>query len=184
MIERQVSELDRWIHELREDELQKRLRDLDARIEEIDEQNRSLLREKAALTVEREQSQEALNFKQRWLEIAERVAIMQTIPSFVDGSQPQEEKPRRGKDSIRALLRQFPRETEWTAPRVLEELVKRGWAERDDTHAVQVNLSRMAREGELHRPSRGVYRLPPDEAERQGATTAKPLSILDPVEEA
>lgn len=178
-----MSELDRWIQELREEELQKRIRDLDARIAELRESEHELRRERAALTVEREQSQEALDFKQRWLDIAQRVAMLQTpVSGFDDGRDP-DEKPRRGRDSVRALMRNFPRETEWTAPRVLEELVKRDWADRDDTHAVQVNLSRMAREGELDRPARGVYRLPPVKAEGQGTASAAPLSILDPAEE-
>jgi hypothetical protein len=61
-----------------------------------------------------------------------------------------------GRAAIRELLRQHSPDKEWTIPTVADAM---GLA-KEHHHAIQVHLGRMARDGELQRPRKGVYRLP------------------------
>lgn len=64
-----------------------------------------------------------------------------------------------GRAAIRKLLSEHPPDREWTIPEVAEAL----GLSKQQHHAIQVHLSRMARDNELVRPRKGVYRLPPTE---------------------
>lgn len=81
-----------------------------------------------------------------------------------------------GRAAIRTLLAAHSRHREWTTPSVAEAM----GLGKEHHHAIQVHLSRMARDGELLRPRKGVYRLLPEgrspegEGTRDGFTSATP----------
>jgi hypothetical protein len=66
--------------------------------------------------------------------------------------------PFRGRDAIRRVIAQTPARRNWTIPDMLDAIHKRGWTA--NTHAVQVNLSRMYRDGELEKDGVGIYAVP------------------------
>jgi hypothetical protein len=66
--------------------------------------------------------------------------------------------PFRGRDAIRQVMRETPGKRTWTISEMLEAILKRGWT--GNTHSVQVNLSRMYRDGELDKDGVGVYAVP------------------------
>jgi hypothetical protein len=66
--------------------------------------------------------------------------------------------PFRGRDAIRQILSETPEKRTWTIAEMLEAILRRGWV--GNTHSVQVNLSRMYRDGELDKESVGVYAVP------------------------
>lgn len=66
--------------------------------------------------------------------------------------------PFRGREAVRKVIEQTPDRSKWTIPEMLAAIQKRGWIA--NTHAVQVNLSRMFRDGELEKDGVGVYVVP------------------------
>lgn len=66
--------------------------------------------------------------------------------------------PFRGREAIRRVIASEPNRQTWTIPEMLDAILKRGWTA--NTHAVQVNLSRMYRDGELEKGGTGVYVVP------------------------
>jgi hypothetical protein len=70
-------------------------------------------------------------------------------------------KPFRGRAAIRKVIEQNPKHQKWTIPEMLAALHERGWTA--NTHSVQVNLSRMHRDGELGKDGTGVYVVPDKE---------------------
>lgn len=79
-----------------------------------------------------------------------------------------------GRAAIRKLFAEHFPDTEWTTPTVAEAM----GLGKEHHHAIQVHLSRMARDGELLRPRKGVYTLPPEgrtpEGEEGGGGPATP----------
>jgi hypothetical protein len=63
--------------------------------------------------------------------------------------------PFRGREAIRKVLNATQEKDTWTIPEMLDAILKRGWTA--NTHAVQVNLSRMYRDGELSKVGTGIY---------------------------
>jgi hypothetical protein len=63
--------------------------------------------------------------------------------------------PLRGREAIRRVLAATPEKGTWTIPEMLKAIHDRGWIA--NTHAVQVNLSRMYRDGELSKAGTGIY---------------------------
>jgi hypothetical protein len=66
--------------------------------------------------------------------------------------------PYRGRDAIRQVFKEIPEKRTWTISEMLDAILKRGWT--GNTHSVQVNLSRMYRDGELDKEGIGVYTVP------------------------
>jgi hypothetical protein len=63
--------------------------------------------------------------------------------------------PFRGREAIRKVMAATPEKETWTIPEMLKAILDRGWTA--NTHAVQVNLSRMYRDGELSKAGTGIY---------------------------
>jgi hypothetical protein len=63
--------------------------------------------------------------------------------------------PFRGREAIRKVLVATPEKETWTIPEMLKAIQDRGWTA--NTHTVQVNLSRMYRDGELSKTGTGIY---------------------------
>lgn len=76
--------------------------------------------------------------------------------------------PFRGREAIRKVLAATPEKETWTIAEMLRAILDRGWP--TNTHAVQVNLSRMYRDGELSRVGVGLY-CQPDTRRRALAST-------------
>jgi hypothetical protein len=76
--------------------------------------------------------------------------------------------PFRGREAIRQIIKLTPNRTEWTIPDMLAAILGRGWTA--NTHSVQVNLSRMHREGELGKAGTGVYVVPQATDAQNGPT--------------
>jgi hypothetical protein len=66
--------------------------------------------------------------------------------------------PIRGREAIRKVIAATPEKETWTIAEMRRAIVDRGWIA--NTHAVQVNLSRMYRDGELSKAGTGIYCLP------------------------
>jgi hypothetical protein len=64
-------------------------------------------------------------------------------------------EPLRGRRAIREVLNANQHIRRWRIPDMLEAIRDRGWIA--NTHSVQVNLSRMYRDGELGKEGNGVY---------------------------
>jgi hypothetical protein len=104
--------------------------------------------------------------KIQMLELALSLATMGAAKE--KGSQPQENRrppgigsmsqPLRGREAIRRVIAATPEKDTWTIPEMLKAILDRGWAA--NSHAVQVNLSRMFRDGELTKAGTGIYCVP------------------------
>lgn len=164
-----LSELDRWLNSLDEQSVEHEIEGMEARVQFLEERVKQDRAETVDLMGRINRSRSALGIKRALageeapnlgvlmgaLLLGRRDPRQKVLPGMIDA-------PARGREAIRALMAEMPEIEEWTIPFVLSELAARGWADPDDDHAVQVSLSRMARSGELLRPRKGVYTLPPD----------------------
>lgn len=148
-----LPELHEWIAQLDELSLTARLKHLESELERIDVEIQEREAHRAALKETIETGYIAIRLKARWTQDAQQTieSTFGTPHTAVNGT------PARGREAIRALLREMPEVDRWTIQTVLRQLVKRGWADEDDEHSVGVSLSRMFRAGELYRPAHGVY---------------------------
>ena len=149
------TEADRWVASLDEAEIRAEAEALEAREQEL-VRRQVLIQSELARVQERLQKVTALvRFKAWWSPPPETESATETEEGVSA-----EPAPARGRASVRALMKVMPEVESWTIPKVLAELVERGWADKGDEHAVGVSLSRMARAGELVRVAKGVYQLP------------------------
>jgi hypothetical protein len=147
MTDATISELDRWLGSLDETRVAKELAEKEARAEELEARIRAEVADLHVLQDEIVKARTALDFKR-------------SLAPDPDPQQDAAPSPARGREAIRALMADMPEVTDWTTPKILAELVKRGWADPDDTKSVSLSLSRMYRAKELERPRKGHYRLP------------------------
>jgi hypothetical protein len=62
---------------------------------------------------------------------------------------------KRGRDAVMTIMRDSG-SRRWTATQMLDEMIERGWADgKGDYHAVQVAMSRLARDKKIARPAYG-----------------------------
>ena len=148
-------ELDAWLEKLDESKLRRRVEELEAEYERLGSEINA--REERRQTVQSniERGYGALRLKDRWGPQA--TIIDETIEAGMPAVTSNGDTPARGREAVRALMREMPDVGEWTIQTVLRELVKRGWADPDDKHSVGVSLSRMFRKGEVYRLRHGVY---------------------------
>jgi hypothetical protein len=165
--------IDRWLSSLVEEDILAEIEDLGRRAEEVVRQINELAAEHQRISVELKKAQEVLQMKRRW-----QPPITETVTNVATATQTADEAvvPRRGREAIRALMREHPGR-EWRPADILEALVERQWAEPDDIHSVQVSLSRLYRAEEIERPDRGVYRWPNVTANGVGGAIALPLRL-------
>ncbi len=124
----------------------------------------------AELTELRQEAQEL----ERRIEVREQALSMKRALSAETGASdedlailfPIRQKPngqgKRGRDAIRHIVATTDRR-EWSIPDMLAAIHERGWI--GNTHSVQVNLSRMHRDGEFGKNGMGIYVVPDASAE-------------------
>lgn len=168
-----TNEIDRWLASLNERRVADELEQMEQRVSELEERIKADTGELGDLRLRIAKSRNALAIKRAlvgrekpttWSTMLTMLAAA-TTASKGEGAL---DAPSRGREAVRALMKERPDVAEWTIGTVLSELVSRGWADPDDSHAVGVSLSRMARAGELERLRKGIYRLPrSDETESE-----------------
>jgi hypothetical protein len=103
------------------------------------------------------------------IEVREQALAMKRVFASEDGVEPEQASepqppspirrdlnpPFRGREAIRKVLAATPEKETWTIAEMLKAILDRGWTA--NTHAVQVNLSRMYRDEELSKVGMGVY---------------------------
>lgn len=134
-----TGKVEKWLQALPEEAIQTELENL--RNEALDLQRRIEVREQA-LTMKRALSEEAS--PEPDLE-----SLFPVRPTSNGG------EVKRGRDAIRTIIAALPHRTEWSIPDMLAAMHERGWPA--NTHSVQVNLSRMYRDGELTKHGTGIY---------------------------
>jgi len=171
-----TSDVEKWLAALPEKSIEVELEKL--RLEEREIQQRIAVREQA-LTIKRALS-------------AEDAGDADTVPPqrqrelsgqepAVDGDRPMigtVNPPMRGREAIRLIIKSTPNRTEWTIPDMLAAFHRRNWPA--NTHSVQVNLSRMHRDGELGKAGTGVYVVPQGNPAGEGGPTGTLDDFLSP----
>lgn len=149
-----TSDVEKWLAALPEKSIQDELSTLREQIAEI--QQRIEVREQA-LAIKRALASEEVEDEapETEREASGQVPAADTDRPRVGAVNP----PFRGREAIRQIIRSLPHRTEWTIPDMLSAIHERGWTA--NTHSVQVNLSRMHREGELGKAGTGIYVVPP-----------------------
>jgi|GEM_PF-4071169 len=139
-----TDEVEKWLESLPEESIEAELEQLRHKAKEI---NRGIEIREQALTMKRTFTHERRDqARGNW-------PVRQTRVFSPNA-------PFRGRDAIRKVIEETPEKRRWTISEMLEAILQRGWT--GNTHSVQVNLSRMYRDGELDKESVGVY-LAPDE---------------------
>ncbi|HWC48979.1 MAG TPA: hypothetical protein VG448_08880 [Solirubrobacterales bacterium] len=137
-----TDEVEKWLESLPEESIEAELEELRNQVSGI---NRAIEIREQALAMKRTFANERLDPRRgNW-------PVRQTRVFEASA-------PFRGRDAVRQVIRETPEKRTWTISEMLEAILKRGWA--GNTHSVQVNLSRMYRDGELDRESVGVYAVP------------------------
>jgi hypothetical protein len=147
-----TGKVEKWLESLPEESIEVELDELRHQAKEI---NRAIEIREQALGMKRTFTNERLDPRRgNWP--VRQTRVFEASPPF------------RGRDAIRQVIRETPEKRTWTISEMLEAILRRGWT--GNTHSVQVNLSRMYRDGELDKESVGVYAVPdelrasPDEA--------------------
>src|SRR5829696_6136826 len=154
------TDLDSWLSALDAHRVRSELTQMEARANKLAHEHRRIEDELTNIREEIEKARAALALKERFdrsesksVSRAGRAAgPVDEVPDTLAS-----ERPAPGREAIRAVVRAMPEVRIWSPRRMLEELRKRGWTEADDTHAVQVSMSRMAGDGEFVRPGKGRY---------------------------
>lgn len=164
-----TSDVEKWLAALPEKSIQDELLDLREQGAEI--QGRIEVREQA-LAIKRSFSSENTPTEE---DPTEREASDRAPAADDDRPRPgirAVNPPFRGREAIRMIIKSTPNRVEWTIPDMLAAFHQRNWPA--NTHSVQVNLSRMHRDGELGKGGTGVYVVPQGEGEN-----GRPTGTLD-----
>lgn len=137
-----TTEVERWLESLPEESIEAELEELRRQAHEI---NRGIEIREQALAMKRTFTNER-HGQPRGNWPVRQTRVFEASPPF------------RGRDAIRQIIQETPAKRTWTIAEMLEAILKRGWT--GNTHSVQVNLSRMYRDGELDKESVGVYAVP------------------------
>lgn len=148
------SRIDLWLADFPAGEVDNEIERLNTRLEEIQHEIDDLQAEHGVLALELAKAEQAKMFYIHLRGIEEsrdRVVMAAEVKA-----------PRlRGKSAVMAIFRQGPPDMALRADDVRELMIERAWMDPgEDTHSIQVALSRLAREGRLERARQGVYRLP------------------------
>lgn len=151
-----VDDLDTWLSALDASVVRKRLKEKEARANELAHEHRRIEDELVTVREEIEKARAALALKDRFtVTRLPNVSAAGVAGGIVDSLAA--ERPAPGRESIRAVVSAMPEIRLWTPRLMLKELKKRGWTDADEAHAVQVSMSRMAANDEFVRPRKGVY---------------------------
>lgn len=150
-----LSEFDKWIALLPEEQLEQEIRELEAQVD--------------GLRLEVAKRQAALDLKRRFSDDRE-----QSPPTSDDrgadahpmGVESSDMQPMGKRAAVRELLRQDP-DREWSYTDLRDALITRRWLPQSDSaqHTLRVTLSHLRKRGEIESPRRGVYRLAQQEKE-------------------
>jgi len=140
----EVSEVEKWLKKLPEKSIEK----------ELDQ----LRQEAQSINKEIEIREQALQMKRSFVTEAQQLSGTASEIGQMAGGVRALNPPFLGREAIRRVIAETPGRKAWTIPDMLAAIHRRGWTA--NTHAVQVNLSRMYRDGELGKAAKGIYLVP------------------------
>jgi hypothetical protein len=167
--------IQRWLEELPDEEIEREMKELNDQIQALAARHNTL--------------REALELKQRFRNLYNRdiptsrtdviltdrgvSAEGDTISSVTKVSGEETPRPSSISKSVLLLMESNPEKREWAVRDIYSGLVERGWLEDSNQaeRSLLAALSRMAKEGEIRRASRGLY--------AQISPTAASPSLLD-----
>lgn len=160
MADVRFSRIDEWLSAFPLTDAEQEVRELQLEASKISAEIASLQREYGRITLALTKAQQALKFRE---DLARQME--QADADFDPEPAPRRKEPRkRGKAAVLEIFGAGPEGMILRADDVRELMAERGWAEPDeDTHSIQVALSRLTREGKLKRVAYGAYQLPSDD---------------------